>query len=71
MRIVAGDAKAWYARLVEFGTAPHVNGGRFAGTLHPGASPRPFFYPVFRANRRRARSRLTRAIRKGIKEAAS
>lgn len=68
LRIVAGDAKAWYARLVEFGTAPHVNGGRFAGSLHPGSSPRPFFYPVYRANKRRARSRLTRAIKAGIRE---
>lgn len=68
MRVVAGDARAWYARLVEFGTAPHINGGRFAGTQHPGATPRPFFFPVWRANKRAAKARMSRAMRKGILE---
>jgi HK97 gp10 family phage protein len=68
MRVVAGDARAWYARLVEFGTAPHINGGRFAGTQHPGATARPFFFPVWRANKRAAKARMSRAVRKGIQE---
>jgi HK97 gp10 family phage protein len=68
MRVVAGDARAWYAALVEFGTPPHINGGRFAGSQHPGATARPFFFPVWRANKRSAKSRMSRAMRKGIQE---
>lgn len=43
--IYAGGGDAFYARFVEFGTAPHVNGGRFAGSANPGTSAQPFFYP--------------------------
>lgn len=65
--ISAGNTDVRYAHLVEFGTAPHTNKGRFEGTQHPGATAAPFFYPVFRANRRRAAARATRAMKKGIK----
>lgn len=68
--IFAGDNKAYYARLVEFGTAPHVNGGQYAGTQHPGTKAQPFFFVSFRALRRRTRSRITRAINKSAKEVA-
>jgi len=30
--ISAGGGLAWYATWVEFGTPPHINGGKFAGT---------------------------------------
>lgn len=69
MRIVAGDKNAFYARFVEFGTAAHVAGGKFAGADHPGAAPQPFFFPVWRVNRRPAKARMTRAMKAGIKEA--
>ncbi|MFC4172640.1 HK97-gp10 family putative phage morphogenesis protein [Microvirga sp. GCM10011540] len=71
VHIVAGNAEAWYARLVEFGTAPHENKGKFAGTQHPGTRPQPYFYPPVRALRRRVKSRITRATKKAAKEAAS
>lgn len=55
IRIIGGDDKAYYARWVEFGTA---------------ANPaRPFFFPAWRANRRRVRSRITRQTRKAIRQA--
>ena len=68
VRITAGDDFARYAHIVEFGSAPHINGGQFAGTQHPGTRAQPFFYPTWRANRRRARSRISRAITKAIKQ---
>lgn len=38
---------AFYAHFVEFGTAPHINVGRFAGSHHPGTAPDPFMRPAF------------------------
>ncbi|CAN7598991.1 HK97-gp10 family putative phage morphogenesis protein [Bosea sp. LjRoot237] len=66
--ISAGNSKVRYSHLVEFGTAPHINGGLFAGTEHPGTRAQPFFYPTYRKLRRRARSRISRAITKAIKQ---
>jgi HK97 gp10 family phage protein len=69
--IHAGDEKAFYAAFLEFGAAgPWQVGGRFAGATHPGFSAEPYFYPAWRALRRRSKSRLTRAMRKAIKDAA-
>lgn len=65
--IYAGNDDAFYARWVEFGTAPHINGGMFPGTQHPGTSARPFFYPSYRLLRKRAQRRNTRALNKAIK----
>jgi HK97 gp10 family phage protein len=67
--IHAGDEKAWYAAILEFGVAKEWTvGGKFAGATHPGMSPEPYFYPSWRALRRRSKSRLTRAMRKAIKD---
>lgn len=66
--ISAGNSEVRYAHLIEFGTAPHINGGLFAGTEHPGTRAQPFFYPTYRRLRRRARSRISRAITKAIKQ---
>lgn len=80
--IHAGDERAYYAGWVEFGTAPHsvakgggTVGGRVkarfgGGTPHPGAAAHPFFYPAYRLGKRRARSRITRAMNKAIKRVA-
>lgn len=84
--IVAGNAEAYYARFVEFGTAPHTikpkntQGALYIpgrgwlkpgeGIDHPGSSARPFFFGPFRALRRKVRSRVSRAIRKAAIEAA-
>ena len=67
--IHAGDSKAFYARWVEFGTAKHINKGLYAGSEHPGSRPEPFFYPGYRAQKRSVKARISRAMRKGIKEA--
>lgn len=69
--ISAGNSKVRYAHLVEFGTAPHINGGLFAGTEHPGTTAQPFFYTTWRARRRKARSRISRAVTKAVKQIAS
>jgi HK97 gp10 family phage protein len=53
--VYAGGNTAFYARFQEFGT---VN-----------MTANPFFYPVWRARRKRVKSRLTRAINKAIKSA--
>jgi len=69
--IYAGNSKVRYAHLVEFGSAPHINGGVFAGTQNPGAKAQPFFFVSFRALRRRTKSRITKAINKSAKQIAS
>lgn len=80
--IFAGNSKVRYAHLVEFGTAPHVikaqegkalgKGGIFGSEVHhPGATAKPFFYVSWRANKKKARSRIARATRKAAKEVAA
>lgn len=69
--IYAGNDEAFWARWVEFGTSPHENGGRFDGSDHPGTAAQPFFYPAWRALRRRSKSRLSRAITKSAKLVAA
>lgn len=71
LTIYAGNEKVRYAHLVEFGSAPHINGGRFAGTKHPGTAAKPFFYVSYRALRKRAKGRVTRAVNKAAKRIAS
>jgi HK97 gp10 family phage protein len=66
--ISAGNSKVRYAHLVEFGTAPHENEGKFSGTLNPGTPPRPFFYPGFRAQKKRVQNKINRAARKAIRD---
>ena len=69
--IHAGDAKAYYAAFVEFGTAPHEQpNNRINGGQHPGASAAPFFFPAYRALKRRAKGRITRAMNKAIRDGA-
>ena len=68
--ITAGNGAVRYAHLVEFGTAPHVNGGKFAGSEHPGAKAQPFFYPAYRAYKKRIKGRITRATTRAARSAA-
>lgn len=68
--IFAGNDKAFYARWVEFGTSPHINGGIFAGSKHPGTRGQPFFYPAWRAIRKSAKSRIGRSIGKSARKVA-
>lgn len=69
VRISAGDSSVRYAHLVEFGAAPHTAGGIFDGSEHPGAPAQPFFYPAYRAKRKRAKSRIVAAMKRGAKKA--
>lgn len=66
--ISAGNSAVRYAHLVEFGTAPHLNGGQFEGSQHPGTAPEAFFFPAYRATRRRMKSRISRATTKAVRE---
>lgn len=52
----------FYAKFVEFGTRPHKNGGRFAGSQHPGTAPDPFMRPAFDAEAQRTVDRLAPLI---------
>ncbi|KFI24328.1 HK97-gp10 family putative phage morphogenesis protein [Paenirhodobacter enshiensis] len=60
--------------LVEFGTRPHINGGKFKGTRNPGTKPRPFMRPAFDAEAeptvRRLKPLLWAAIDRAAKRAA-
>jgi HK97 gp10 family phage protein len=53
--IFAGNERAFYARWQEFGTQ--------------NMTANPFFYPAYRAVRKRVKGRVTRNMRKAIKEA--
>lgn len=81
--IHAGDARAWYAALVEFGTLPHeikpkrpggllnINGRLLESVNHPGSTASPFFFPAYRLTKKRMRARLSRAMRAAVKKAIS
>jgi HK97 gp10 family phage protein len=69
--IYAGNAEAYYARFVEFGTAAHTAGGMFAGATIPAIPASPFFFVSYRANRKRVKSKITRAVNKAAKEVAA
>lgn len=83
--LVAGSKKAFYAQMVEFGTAPgrrgfragasptdvkqHKDKGRIIRRTHPGSRPQPFFWPVYRLMRKNIGNRLSRAMTKAIRNA--
>ena len=69
--IFAGNSETFYARWVEFGTAPHVNGGIFEGTANPGTSAQPFFFVSYRANKRPGKAKIRKAIRTSAKKVAA
>jgi HK97 gp10 family phage protein len=82
--IFAGNDKAFYARWVEFGTKPHTISAKNAPVLsragvsfgnsvsHPGASTsNAFFYPAYRAVEKKVRNRISRAIRKSIRDVSN
>lgn len=51
--IYAGNKEAFYAHMQEFGT---IN-----------MAANPFFFPVYRANKRRIMAGITRAVKKGMR----
>lgn len=54
------------AGYVEFGTAPHINKGRYAGTENPGTPPRPFMRPAWDQDKMAMLERLKVELRKEI-----
>lgn len=78
--IYAGNDEAFYARWVEFGTAPHSlypradeSRGKLQGIgdQHPGAAAHPFFFPAYRANRKEAKRKVRAATRRAAKRVAA
>lgn len=69
-KVVAGeDEMPAKARWAEFGTAPRPQKGQFEGTMHPGTAATPFMFPAYRLLRKRAVSRIGRAIRTALRTA--
>lgn len=81
--VFAGDDEAFYARWVEFGTAAHSTakgGGNVLGKVafklgggrrHPGTPAQPFFFPAYRARKKRVSSRIRAATSKAGRQAAA
>lgn len=57
LTIYAGNDQAFYARWVEFGTQAAV--------------PHPFFFVSYRLNKKRAKSRVSRAVNQALVKAAT
>ncbi|SIS57127.1 HK97 gp10 family phage protein [Phaeovulum vinaykumarii] len=68
--VTVGNPEQRHGHLVEFGTKPHVNGGQFAGTEHPGTTAQPFLLPAARLTDARARRRIGRAIGRAVRQIA-
>jgi len=77
MNVYAGDDVAFYARWVEFGTAPHsLSKGsdrsrkkyQSEGTQHPGAVAKPFFWPSYRLMKKSIRGAVKRKLAASIKK---
>lgn len=66
---VGPNETAFHAHLVEFGTAPHVNGGMYSGTQHPGTAPQPFARPAWDANKEAAIQNIATELRIQIDKA--
>lgn len=66
-----GKDDAYYIRFVEFGTAAHIAGGKFAGAEIPAIPAQPFFFVSWRAARKSVRAALRKASRDAAKKVAS
>ena len=66
-----GADDAFYVRFVEFGTAAHTAGGKFAGAEIPAIPAQPFFYPGWRAGRKGAKAALRKASREAARKVAA
>lgn len=53
VEVTAGDDKAFYASFVEFGTVR--------------TPAQPYFFPAYRASRKRIKGRISRAVKKVVK----
>lgn len=70
IRISAGNTRVRYPHLVEFGAAPHIAGGIFKGAMHPGQPPQPFFFPSYRAQKKRVVKNFRRGIKRAMQDSA-
>ena len=70
LTIYAGNAEAFYARWIEFGTNRHEQGGMFEGSEHPGTQKQPFFFVSWRANAKRTKRAINKAVRDSAKKVA-
>jgi HK97 gp10 family phage protein len=61
------------AIYTEFGTAPHINKGKYAGSQHPGTAPQPYVRPAWDGGHdallKRLKEDLWVEIRKSINRA--
>jgi len=69
--VTVGNPEARHGHLVEFGTDPHINGGQFAGSQHPGTDPQPFLLPAARLTEDRTCRRIGRAVAQAIRKAGA
>ncbi|MBU4529177.1 MAG: hypothetical protein KUA43_18040 [Hoeflea sp.] len=72
--LVGGDPKNPDYRLLhllEFGTEPHVNAGRFAGTQHPGTTAQPFLTPAYEAHGNEAIKRFGQKMGPAVEKQAA
>lgn len=60
-----------HGHLVEFGTAPHINKGKFAGSQHPGTAPQPFMRSAWDADQMALMDRLGKEMWAEIEKAAA
>jgi HK97 gp10 family phage protein len=63
-------AGANHGIFAEFGTSPHINQGKFAGSHHPGTPPHPFMRPAFDAQAQPTVDRLAVILAQEIDKAA-
>lgn len=66
-----GPNDAYYVRFVEFGTAAHIAGGKFAGAEIPAIPAQPFFFVSWRAARKSVRAALRKASRDAARKVAA
>lgn len=57
-----GPGGGRHAHLVEYGTKPHENKGRFPGTQHPGMRAQPWFGPGFEMVEAEAYTEIERRV---------
>lgn len=70
INVTAGNRRVWWAHFFEFGTRPFINKGWAWGTRNPGIAAQPFFFPAYRASKKRIISRIASASRRAIKALA-
>lgn len=84
LTIYAGDETAYYARFVEFGTKESAarsarRNRRYKRTFvltralaaHHATQAQPFFFPAYRANRKRAKAVIRKAVRSAARKVAA